>query len=264
MLRPNAQSRTFLRALATPHNRRCRRACSPPPKPRSATRVQAHAAGPRRPVRSRKGMSAARRRSLKGFNASGRTQNIVPPKKSNLELIGRNAHTFGDLQRHGAIGRPGEIFGITGLWQSEHFRADHPNRRIALEHVDGGIRSARRAQQIEQQPPSPHVPHIGLAAAVDRFLPVDLANVAVAIEPAPFQQEQERANVAAAILHDLNFGRWISAPNRFDQPFTTRNCRDDQIEGNRQAPKSAPQCRTKCPHSRYGQRPPPAHSREDP
>ena len=27
----------------------------------------------------------------------------------------------------------------------------------------------------------------------------------------------------------------IAAPNRFDQPFATRNCRDDQIEGNRQA-----------------------------
>jgi hypothetical protein len=32
------------------------------------------------------GMSAARRKSLKGFNASGRTKNIVPPKKSSLNL----------------------------------------------------------------------------------------------------------------------------------------------------------------------------------
>ena len=92
-------------------------------------------------------------------------------------------------------------------------------------------------KQIEQQPSPPHLAHIGLAAAVDRFLAVNLANVAVAIEPAPFKQDQERANVAAAILHDLNFGPRIAAPNRFDQPLATRNGRDDQIEGNRQAPE---------------------------
>ena len=66
---------------------------------------------------------------------------------------------------------------------------------------------------------------------------MDLANVAVAIEPTPFKQGQERANIAATIVHDLDLGGGIAAPNRFDQSFATRNCRDDQIEGNREAPK---------------------------
>jgi hypothetical protein len=78
--------RSFLRALASPHNRRCRRAYSPPPKPKSAVRVQAHAAGRHRSVRSRK---ACRRQDAGPSTAStppGRTQNIVPPKKSSWNL----------------------------------------------------------------------------------------------------------------------------------------------------------------------------------
>ena len=113
------------------------------------------------------------------------------------------------------IGRPGEILGIAGLRQSEDLRTDHPNRRVALEHVDGGVCSARRAYEIEQQPAPPHLARIHLAAAVDRFLAVDLANVTVAIEPTPFEQGQERANIAATIFHDLNFGGRIAALESF-------------------------------------------------
>ncbi len=66
---------------------------------------------------------------------------------------------------------------------------------------------------------------------------MNLANVAVAIEPAAFKQDQERANVTAPILHDLNFRARIAAPDLFDEPLATRNGRDDQIEGNCQAPE---------------------------
>jgi hypothetical protein len=53
LLQPNAQSRSFLRALESTHNSRYRRPHSPPPKPKSAIRVQAHAACRHRPARSR-------------------------------------------------------------------------------------------------------------------------------------------------------------------------------------------------------------------
>ena len=114
----------------------------------------------------------------------------------------------------GAIGRPGDILGIAGFGQSEDLRADHSNRRVALEHVDGGICNARPSQQIEQQPSPPQDADIGLATTVGRFLARNLANVTVAIESAPFEQDQERANVAATILQDFKLGPEDSCAER--------------------------------------------------
>jgi hypothetical protein len=51
-------------------------------------------------------------------------------------------------------------------------------------------------------------------AIVDRLLAVNLANVPVAIEPARFKQDQEGANIAATLLHDLSFGGGVVASDR--------------------------------------------------
>ena len=101
------------------------------------------------------------------------------------------------------------------------------------------LAASGRAQEIEQQPPPPHPAHISLAAPVDRFLAVNLANVLVAIKPAPFEQGHERANIPAAIFHDFNVGVRIGLLDRLDQPLATGDGRHDQIEGNRQAPERA-------------------------
>ena len=53
------------------------------------------------------GDAEERRRSRKGFSASARTQNIVPPKKLGRNWSERAPHTFIKLQHLRTIGRPG-------------------------------------------------------------------------------------------------------------------------------------------------------------
>ena len=77
-------------------------------------------------------------------------------------------------------------FRITVPRQSERLRANHPNRRVALEHVDGGVSSAGGPEEIEQQPSSPHPrPCRSCGRRRSHFLAVNLANIAVAIEFRP-------------------------------------------------------------------------------
>src|SRR5271168_267020 len=162
-----------------------------------------------------------------------------PAVEVETKLLGGYAHFRRQLQHFRASLAPGRLQRGGFAGETKGARTDDPDARVGLERLNDRLGDPRASEEIEQRPSPPQRAEIRDASAIVRFLAVDLADVAIAIEPTGLQELKERPHITTAIFGHDDLGVRKVADDRADQLIASKHGGDDQVKGNAQALQDA-------------------------